>query len=207
MFPMAAFKAVYKAKWMAALRKLIKQGKIAGQPQGLLEALYQKDWVIYAKKPFGGAQQVINYIGRYSHKVAITNQRLLGIDAQNVQFTYKDYAQKGQTKVMELSAVEFLRRFCQHILPSGFTKIRHYGLHAGACEKIMDLLYLELCHGPRKKAVQEKHTIQSEAKTVSGNIIYQKCPNCQQKTLAIIAQWLKNKPPPAKYKHLLYSTL
>src|SRR5204862_8068817 len=95
-----------------------------------LSPLYQKDWVVYAKAPFGGPEQVLKYLARYTHRVAISNHRLVKLEAGRVTFRYKDYADARKEKLLTLSAEEFLRRFVQHVLPKGFMKIRHYGLLA-----------------------------------------------------------------------------
>jgi len=95
-----------------------------------LTPLYSKEWVVYAKRPFGGPEQVLKYLARYTHRVAISNSRLVKLEEGRVTFRYKDYAAKGKRKVMTLSAEEFLRRFTQHVLPKYFMKIRHYGLLA-----------------------------------------------------------------------------
>jgi hypothetical protein len=93
-----------------------------------LAPLRKKEWVVYAKPPFAGPQQVIDYVGRYTHRVAISNHRLLGIEDGNVQFRWKDYADANQQKVMSLTADEFIRRFLLHTLPLGLQRIRYYGL-------------------------------------------------------------------------------
>ena len=95
-----------------------------------LSPLYRKEWVVYAKRPFGGPAQVLKYLARYTHRVAISNARLVDVADGQVSFRYKDYADGNQQKVMTLSADEFLRRFMQHVLPKGFVKVRHYGLLA-----------------------------------------------------------------------------
>ena len=95
-----------------------------------LAPLHQVDWVVYAKPPFGGPEQVLNYLGRYTHRVAISNNRLLDIDDGKVTFRYKDYRHQGHPKTMTVEADEFIRRFLLHVLPDGFQRIRHYGLLA-----------------------------------------------------------------------------
>ncbi len=90
------------------------------------ESLYQKNWVVYTKKPFAGVQNVVKYLARYSHRVAITNARILDIDQQKVRFAYKDYAHGAKPKEMTLSGVQFLHRFCLHLLPLRFRKIRQF---------------------------------------------------------------------------------
>jgi hypothetical protein len=98
----------------------------------LLKPLYKKKWVAYAKAPFGGPEQVFKYHGRYTHRVAISNHRILDVTNGRVAFSLKDYADGGRRKTMTLSAVEFLRRFLLHVLPYGFTRIRHFGLCAAS---------------------------------------------------------------------------
>jgi hypothetical protein len=90
------------------------------------------EWVVYAKPPFGGPEQVFAYLGRYTHRVAIANSRLVGLDQGQVRFRWKDYRHHGKTKIMTLSADEFIRRFLLHALPDGFHRIRHYGLFANS---------------------------------------------------------------------------
>ena len=93
-----------------------------------VDALFETDWVVYAKPAFGGASAVLRYLGRYTHRVAISNHRLLAFDGEHVTFPYKDYAHGDQRRTMTLTAMEFLRRFVQHILPRGFVRIRPVGL-------------------------------------------------------------------------------
>jgi hypothetical protein len=98
-----------------------------------VDALFQTDWIVYAKPAFGGASAVLRYLGRYTHRVAISNHRLLAFDGDHVTFQWKDYAQGDQRRTMTLGAMEFLRRFVQHILPRGFVRIRQSGLLANTC--------------------------------------------------------------------------
>src|SRR5438093_1443616 len=96
------------------------------------------DWVVYAKPPFGGPEQVLAYLGRYTHRVAIASSRLLSLADGKVRFTWKDYRQGGITKVMTLDADEFIRRFLLHALPDGFHRIRHYGFLANGARADRD---------------------------------------------------------------------
>ena len=95
-----------------------------------LSLLYRKRWVLYAKRPFGGPQQVLSYLANYTHRVALSNRRIVAVDAQHqtVTFTYRDYRHGSKLKELTLSALEFIRRFSLHILPSGLVRIRHYGI-------------------------------------------------------------------------------
>ena len=100
------------------------------QWQSLMETLRTKRWVVYAKPPFGGPRQVLRYLARYTHRVAISNQRILSVDNAQVMFRWKDYRHGNQQRVMTLAADEFIRRFLQHVLPKGFQRIRQYGFLA-----------------------------------------------------------------------------
>ena len=97
-----------------------------------MTALWEQDWVVYAKPPFGGPAQVLKYLSRYTHRVAISNQRLVSIGHGVVRFEYHDYADPNTRKQLPLPATEFLRRFLLHVVPKGFMRIRHYGITANA---------------------------------------------------------------------------
>lgn len=125
--PVRVLSRVYRGKFLTGLRALAVQGKVTLPDLG---PLYAKDWVVYAKPPFGGPEQVLKYLARYTHRVAISNHRLLKLEAGKVTFRFRDYADSRKEKLLTLSAEEFLRRFVQHVLPKGFMKIRHYGLLA-----------------------------------------------------------------------------
>lgn len=130
LFPVDALKIVYKAIFLKKLRQLLCEGLL--QTEGLelekqLKQAGRKSWNVYAKSPFGSVGSVVEYLGRYSHKVAITKHRILSITEHSVIFKYKDYSAGGQQKTMSLSIAEFLRRFELHFLPRAYVKIRHYG--------------------------------------------------------------------------------
>ena len=127
LFPVKAMAAVYKGIFMAELKRLAKIGAIELPPE-LRESLYKKQWVVYAKRPFAKPDHVIEYLGRYTHKVAISNHRLLHYDSEYVLFNWKDYRKGAKVGVMELETSEFIRRLSMHILPHKFVRIRHYGL-------------------------------------------------------------------------------
>jgi hypothetical protein len=143
--PVRVLSRVFRQEYLAGLRAALEQGRLR-LPESLRSlaqsahraawcaALAAKDWVVYAKPPFGGAAQVLKYLARYTHRVAISNARLLDMDDARVRFRYKDYADAHRQKTMTLSADEFLRRFVQHVLPKGFVKVRHYGLLAN-CQR------------------------------------------------------------------------
>jgi hypothetical protein len=122
-----------------------------------LAPLRQCEWVVYAKRPFSGPEQVLAYLSRYTHRVAISNSRLVALDDRGVTFRWKDYREHGRTryKTMTLSTPEFMRRFLLHVLPSGFHRIRHYGLLANARRKENIHTARELLHQPAPQPVAE----------------------------------------------------
>jgi hypothetical protein len=137
--PVRALSRLFRGKFLAMLQRAYGQGLLSfhGQQQhladprafrGLVASCWQKDWVVYAKPPFGGPEQVLKYLARYTHRVAISNGRLVRVEDDRVFFRWKDYEHGNAQKVMALDAVEFIRRFLLQVVPSGFVRIRHYGL-------------------------------------------------------------------------------
>lgn len=130
-FPKWILQKVFKGYYMKELRKRISSGEIIAKDKievdKMIETIGYKKWNVYAKAPFGGPSQVIEYLGRYTHKIAITAHRIKNISSTHTTFDYKDYADGNEKKEMTITNEEFLRRFEQHILPKGFVKIRNYG--------------------------------------------------------------------------------
>ena len=133
--PVRVLGRVFRGKFLTRLREAFARGTLAGFADagafdGWASGVRAKDWVVYSKPPFGGPAQVLKYLARYTHRVAIGNSRLVRLEAGRVTFTYTDYADAAKPKGMTLDGVEFLRRWVQHVLPRGFVKVRHYGLLA-----------------------------------------------------------------------------
>lgn len=155
--------------------------------QEYLQPARENDWVVYAKPPFGGPAQVLEYLGRYTHRVAISNQRLVGMADGQVSFEWKDYRDRDQNKckTMTVTADEFIRRFMQHALPPGFQRIRHYGLMANCnrkgklalCRKLLSMPIAELLPNPKRdhRDLYEQLTAQS----------LRFCPKCKTGVMAI----------------------
>jgi hypothetical protein len=153
------------------------------------------DWVVYAKPPFGGPAQVLAYLGRYTHRVAIANSRLLAVDDHSVSFAWRDYRAHGQIKTMKLAAHEFIRRFLQHTLPDGFHRIRHYGFLANAqrAEKLALCRRLLNAESPTQ-TVQAQTTGAVEAKADRARSA---CPCCGGRMRILEAASAECKSPPA----------
>ncbi len=135
LFPTRALSKVFRGKYLDFLARARDKGELGPHPDDrafgrLTAALRSRDWVVYTKAPFADTGHVLGYLGRYTHKTAITNHRLVDFDDRHVRFRWRDYADGNTVKVMRLEADEFIRRFLLHVLPHGFTRIRHYGLLA-----------------------------------------------------------------------------
>lgn len=130
LFNRAVMGMVFRARYVKLLRAAIKAIAIPDQdvPPGLFRRLFLKQWITYAKQPFKQPQHVLNYIGRYSHSIAINNHRIQKIENGKVLFSYKNYRKAGQPEVMQLNEWQFIRRFAMHIVPHRFVRIRHYGI-------------------------------------------------------------------------------
>ena len=159
--PVRVLSRLFRRRFLEALTAAHDAGELHffGEHQDLADpALFRQwlvplrstEWVVYAKRPFAGPKQVLEYLSRYTHRVAISNHRLLAFDDRGVTFRWKDYRAKGQTrfKTMTLTAAEFMRRFLLHVLPTGFHRIRHYGLLANAGRKENLALARELLKVP-----------------------------------------------------------
>jgi Putative transposase/Transposase zinc-binding domain len=189
--PVRVLSRLFRGKYLAMLRQAFDNGKLLfpGRLAPLASAaafacwlspLYAQDWVVYAKPPFGGPEQVLKYLARYTHRVAISNHRLVALDDGRVTFRYKDYADAQPQKTMTLSAEEFLRRFVQHVLPAGFVKTRHYGLLANRVREDK----LEVCRRLLLVALVEAK-LDSTAQQV--DVVPRRCcPNCGGTKLIIV---------------------
>ncbi|WP_185259963.1 IS91 family transposase [Elizabethkingia anophelis] len=193
LFPVKALSKVFRGKFCEKLKHQLslklnenQREKFteneAGNYEKLRQSLWEKPWVVYAKKPFGSPKSVVEYLGRYTHKIAISNQRIRKIDAKTVTFSYKDYRQKGIKKQMVLSHEEFIRRFAMHILPKRFVKIRHYGFLSSTWKRI------------KLKNLQQKLGIQPKEK-LPPKVFQPKCSCCKVGNLVTIATFDLRGPP------------
>jgi hypothetical protein len=186
LFRVENLSSVFRAKFIARLNNKLPQDR------QFVHDLHKTHWVVYAKEPFAGTQQVIEYLGRYTHKTAISNHRLLNIGETDVRFTWRDY-RDNTVKVMPLEGTEFLRRFCQHILPRGFVRIRHYGLLSTSHRE--ELRELQLAFGIKTPKIREKKTwkeVCREHLNYNPDI----CPHCGKGRMITVELLLGSRPPP-----------
>ena len=180
--PVSVLSRVFRGKFVDGLKRRFRQRQLtfAGTLQPLenekafrafLRSLFRQNWVVYAKPPFGGPQHLLGYLARYTHRVAISNQRLVAFDGERVTFRWKDYAHGNQKRIMTLSASEFLRRFLLHVLPRGFVRIRPFGFLANRCRTQL----LPLC----QRLLQDDPQAQPSAAIAStAKPAVFRCPRC-----------------------------
>ena len=167
---------------------------------GYLSPVEKAEWVVYAKKPFGGARQALDYLGRYTHRVAISNNRILDVSRGQVRFQWRDYRGKNKhrSRVMTLAADEFIRRFLLHTLPVGFQRIRYFGFLANRYRKEK----LELCRRLLSNPATELLPTRTQSAAVSpvlSNLTFRRCPRCRKGVLiriAVIAAYRWPTAPP-----------
>lgn len=160
-----------------------------------LRPLRQAEWVVYAKPPFAGPQQVLHYLGRYTHRVAISNHRLLALDNRQVRFRWRDYRRQRRLKTMTLSAQEFIRRFLIHVLPSDFHRIRHFGFLACRHRRQKLALCRRLLHMPPPEPCQPAADSQDLLQQLAGAALLQ-CPACRQGRLLVVGRFEPGQPQP-----------
>jgi hypothetical protein len=181
--PVRVLSRVFRGKFVAGLRELHAAGKLGfhGNLEGLaataafasmLRSLFRSDWVVYSKRPFGGAEHALRYLGCYTHRVAISNHRLLSLERGEVAFRWRDSAHKSKKRVMRLAVEEFLRRFFLHVLPRGFVRIRHFGFFAHRRRGAL----LPLCFALLSQTAAPK-TVTDSTPTDAPRQLW-RCPHC-----------------------------
>jgi putative transposase/transposase-like zinc-binding protein len=197
LFPVRALARVFRGKYLAGLRQAFARGELrfAGSVALLAEpvafrqflaTLHTQDWVVYAKPPFGGPAQVLEYLGRYTHRVALSNDRLVSVEGGQVRFRWRDYAHGNRVKILTLPAEEFLRRFLLHVLPDGFVRIRHFGFLAtrGRRVKLTRCRVLLAARPPEPPAAPEP--VAALMQRLTGVDLTQ-CPVCHAGRLRLVA--------------------
>ena len=189
LFRVEPLSRVFRGKFLYLMKKAIRQGKLPSSAPRLSNT----DWVVYAKKPFASPQQVLDYLGRYTYRVAISNNRILRAKDGEVTFTYRDRKDKDRKKTLTLPAEEFIRRFLLHVLPEGFMRIRHFGLLANRtkkhslpqCRKLLGL-------NPLLPEIPQQ-SIQELMRELTG-IDISRCPACKKGTMLVVAELPKLRP-------------
>ncbi len=197
LFHVKALSIVFRAKFLDLLKKAFDQKKLLFIGQSahladplsfklLLKTVEQKSWVVYAKKPFASPDHVLDYLGRYTHRVALSNNRICSVHNSEVTFTYRDRKNQNQLKLMKLQVHEFIRRFLLHVIPKGLMRVRHFGFLANrskerlsTCRQLLGLL-------PALPKPPQRST--HELMLALTGIDLTRCPRCQNGTLLFLAQ-------------------
>jgi hypothetical protein len=183
LFNVKAMSIAFRGKFIAALKQHLPHHL----DKALINALYKHSWIVYAKRSFTGPQSVVEYLGRYTHKIAISNHRIKQADDKQVTFSYKDYKQGSVKKEMTLDGLEFIRRFSMHILPKGLVRIRHYGILSSTSKKKASVVIKQQLPPP-KPVVQTRPATQPYDPNV--------CPCCKNNTMQILMRFNRRGPPP-----------
>jgi hypothetical protein len=172
LYPINKLSIDFRSMMMKRLKKQLKENNQLPEYQPVIDKAWAKEWVVFSEPSFADSDRVIKYLGQYTHRVAITNNRIRNIDTKNVSFNYKDYRDNAKLKLTTLTGIEFLRRFSMHILPKGFVKIRYYGMLSNRFCK-QTAMYR------KTKQDRSKETVQQRIERLTGFDVYQ-CPYCKK---------------------------
>jgi hypothetical protein len=208
--PVRVLSRLFRGKFLASFEEAFQRQQLRfhGRIQELAEAqafaklldeLRAREWVVYAKAPFGGPEQVLKYLARYTHRVAISNHRLLKVEDDKVFFRYKDYADDDAQKIMALDAVEFIRRFLQHVVPSGFVRIRHFGFLGNRIRTEKLKLCRQLLDSGNTPASTPAPSGEATADTAVEPLVERhRCPYCGNGRMIIVERFERVRTPIAR---------
>jgi hypothetical protein len=197
LFPVKALSVVFRGKFIDLLKSAFARNKLlfVGQSASLadpvafkllVDALRKKPWIVYAKKPFGSPVHVLDYLGRYTHRVALSNDRILSAHSRKITFSYRDRKHEDRKKTMTLDAHEFIRRFLLHVIPKGFVRVRHSGVLANRSKSLLSKCRQLLDLNPAVPKLPQKSVHQLMLELTGIDIT--RCPLCQKGTLVLLAE-------------------
>jgi len=192
LYPVNKLSIDFRTSMMMKLKKHLEKINMLSQYQAAIDRAWSKNWVVFCEPSFAGSDYVIKYLGQYTHRVAISNHRIQNIDDQNVSFDYKDYKDNGKRKLTTLSGAEFLRRFCMHILPKGFVKVRYYGILSNRFSKQTTMYRKAWGH-------QSDETPQQRFERLTGFDVYQ-CPYCKKGRMHTIEELPRIRSPALSFQ-------
>lgn len=190
--PVKVLSALFRGKFLAYFQEAVQTGAVGfhgntsylerkSEYRAFLAGVYQKDWIVYAKKPFAGPEQVIQYLSRYTHKIAISNRRIIAMQNGTVSFLWRDYQDQNRMKTMTLDIVEFIRRFLLHFLPKGFVRIRYFGFLGNRIRKQM----IDLCRKLIQKTLSHcRNIVAASLVSPRSDVKSRLCPQCQKDFLS-----------------------
>jgi hypothetical protein len=199
LYPVKQLSVSFRSHFMLHIKTWLLNKQCLPKYHHILDTAWNKDWVVFCEPSMAKAEHVIKYLGQYTHRVAITNNRILTIDKNSVTFLHKDYSDGARRKPVTLKGVEFLRRFCLHILPLRFVKIRRYGIYSSRHKALLQKLK------GAKKVLQLKETVQERIKTLLG-IDVLCCPQCKKGHMVLLEVIPRTRSPGTFYT-LISNTL
>jgi hypothetical protein len=178
LYPVTRLSLKFRGRFMAGVKRYLTGKDLLSEYADRIEKAWDKRWVVYCEPSLGNPEHVVGYLGQYTHRVAITNHRIVDISDNGVIFSLKDYNDQGKQKITSLSGEEFLRRFCMHILPSGFVKIRHYGIYSSR-------FLATIMRDKSKMVIQQVETVVERINRLTG-VDVTCCPCCRKGQLILI---------------------
>jgi len=213
LYPVHQLSDTFKGKFLDSLKRQLKKQNMSFVFDSLIQQAYKKKWVVFSEESLTKADHVIKYLGQYTHRVAITNQRILNITDTHVTFIAKDYRNKAHSdsyrkKPATLEGVEFLKRFCLHILPKRFVKVRRFGIYNPTTKRNLNLKFVEEANkiNPKPDGQNKKETAQEILKRITGFDAYQ-CPFCKKGKMQKIRELPRIRSPNTHLPSLLLSFL
>jgi hypothetical protein len=182
LYPVGQLSNTFKGKFLDSLKRELRKGNKLVDFDPAIQQAYSSNWVVHSEPSLAKAEHVIRYLGQYTQRVAISNDRILNITDTHVTFIAKDYRDKAIKKPVPLTGVEFLRRFCMHILPRRFVKIRHYGIYNHTTKKNLALQFVPLTIEDIERKSKPKETAQQVIYRITGHNV-QQCPVCKKGTM------------------------
>jgi hypothetical protein len=188
----------FQGKFIDSIKRRLRKENLLSEFDAVLQQAWNKKWVVNCEPSLAKAEHVVKYLGQYTHRVAITNQRILNIDKSGVTFITKDYRDRALKKPVHMDGVEFLRRFCLHILPYRFVKIRRYGIYNPALKRNLKLQFVSNTEiGPlpaKKEKGKPKETVQERFLRLTGIDVYQ-CPFCKKGKMHVVKELPRVRSP------------
>jgi len=208
LYPVHQLSAAFKGKFLDSMKRELRKLSAMDGFKACIEKAYQKKWVVYCESSLAGAEHVIRYLGQYTHRIAISNQRILNVDSTHVTFVAKDYRDRAQKKPVSLTGEEFLRRFSLHVMPDGYVRIRRFGIYHHSTKLHLDLQFV-----PDEKPDIEQLTEAEKPETASERILrltgfdVNKCPHCKEGRLIVIRTLPRIRSPSGNLPSMLFAKL
>lgn len=207
LYPVHELSKTFKGKFLDSIKRELRKNNMLKEFDAPIQKAYATDWVVNIQPPMANAEHVVRYLGQYTHKVAITNKRILNVSDTHVTFIAKDYTDSAKKKPKSLTGVEFLRRFCQHILPKRFVKIRYFGIYNSTIKRNYDLQFVpKTLDIVEKQLNQVKETAHQIVKRITGYDV-NLCPVCKKGTMHKIRELPRIRSPNNHLPSLLFAKL